>query len=408
MVIEITLCFGMAEPYSLRWFLLHAKLAHLGQFLHGKSLLRDFAFGYFRDGDVELVEAEIGRLNPEAREDCESTFVELYRMGSRAGINSIIAASCSKHLYKECDSDLRQKLGAMESYLDGAFWIYLNRPQYWEVACNLASADALGVTAWEKHPKMPRREPRTDNTSLSALGGALGSYFHTMEGRGPRCDVSVCDRPERLHVFCFLEAQARALPEWQAEGMRRRPHKPVQPLTYMYSRIDGVLDVHFKGKPSVIWDLMAIFALHVLGEKRIDPPPKSRGVYRLDCFKYRGAVRFHYGPQSEITSVSVRRLRLTPKLGAKRHITIEGSPTPGVEPVYDALENELTSLRLDDVDVTQVELQVKFRRTATRRQRTIDATVTVPNRCSLAYDDRELLVRKMLIDSGIELTDERL
>ena len=306
-----------------------------------------------------------------------------------------------------CDSDLRQKLGAMESYMDAAFWVYLNRSQYWDVACNLAEADALGVTAWEKHPKMPRVEPRTDPAALSALGHALGKYFHTMEGRGERCDVSACDRPERLHVFCFLEAPARALPEWQTEGMRRRPHKPVQPLTYMYSQTDGELDVHFKGKPRVIWDLMAIFALHVLGEKKIDPPPKSRGVYRLDRFKYRGGVSFHFGPESGITSVGVRKLRLTPKLGAKRHITIEGSPRAGVEPVYDALENDLTSLRLDDVEVTQVELQVKFMRTATRQQRTVDATVTVPNRCSLAYDDRELLVRKMLIESGIEPRDER-
>ena len=396
----------MTDPYSLRWFLLHARQAHLGKFLHGKNLLLNIPFSSLADGDIDLVEVEIRQLEQELRQDCEAAFLEIYRMGSRAGVDSIVAASGSRRLHRSSDADLRQKLGSMAGYIDAAFWTYLNRPEYWEVACNLADADALGVTAWDKHPKIPKVEPRTDRACLAALGQAIGNYFHTMEGRGARCDVSVCDRPERLHVFCFLEAPARALPEWQTEGMRRRPHKPVQPLTFMYSQDDGELDVHFKGTPRVIWDLMAIFAQHVLGEKRIDPPPKSRGVYRLDRFKYRGGVTYRFGPESGISSVGVRKLRLTPRLGAKRHLTIEGIANAGVEAVYDTLENELASLQLDEMDVTQVEIQVKFNRSASRKQRTVDATITVPNRCSLAYDDRELVVRKMLIESSIEPKDE--
>ena len=101
----------------------------------------------------------------------------------------------------------------------------------------------------------------------------------------------------------------------------------------------------------------------------------------------------------------MRKLRLTPRFGPKRHIVIEGNPTGNQEPVYDMIEKDLVSISMDDVDVTQVELKVEFDRTPYRKKRTISPTITVPNRCSLGYDDLELTVRKMLIASGIELKE---
>lgn len=396
----------MADPYSLSWFLLNAKQAHLGQLLHGRSLLLGVSFGALADGDIDKVEAAIRGLAPERSEDCEATFFEIYRMGSRAGRDAIVAASRSRNVQEPSDTDLLQRLGAMDNYLDAAFWTYLNRPKYWEIACHLADADALGTTAWDKHPKVPKVAPQTDQATIQDFANVLGNYFHVMEGRGDRCQIKICDRPERLHLFCFLEASSCALPEWQPEGLRRRPHKPVQPLTFMYCQQDGELDVYFKGKTGVIWGLMSLFAQHILGQKSLDPPPRGRGAYRLDAFKHRGGVHFSVSPESGISSVGVRKLRLTPHLGAKCHITIEGSPKGDIVPVYDALEGELATLRLDDMDVTQVELAVKFGKSAFRKQRTIYACITVPNRCSLAYDDRELIVRQMLVAAGIEPKDE--
>ena len=397
----------MAEQYSLSWFLLNAKQAQLGQYFHGRNLLVDVRFGELEDGDIGRVEDKIRGLAPEIREECEATFLEIHRMASRAGLEAIIAASKSKDLLDPSDADLLQRLGPMASYLDRAFWTYLNKPKYWDIACRIAEADALGVTAWAKHPGVARAEPRTNPSTTSEFGRSLGHYFHVMEGRGDRCEIKICDGPERLHLFCFIEALPYALPEWQPEGLRRRPHKPVQPLTFMYCRDLGELDVYFKGKPGAIWDVMSLFAHHILGLKKLDPPPKGRGAYRLEGFKRRGDVQFAIDPASGITGAGVRKLRLTPRLGAKCNITIEGSPRGGVVPVYDALEGVLASLRLDDMDVTQVELSVRFGKSVFRKKRTINAAISVPNRCSLAYDDRELLVRKMLVASGIEPKEEQ-
>ena len=130
-----------------------------------------------------------------------------------------------------------------------------------------AGADAISSTAWEKHPRVPRVPPRIDDDTLKTFAGALGHYFHTIEGRGDRCVVKVCDRGDWCYVFCLLEQSSRADAEWRPEGLRRRTHKPVQPLTFMYSRAAGELDTYLRAKPRVAWDVTAIFAQHILGAK---------------------------------------------------------------------------------------------------------------------------------------------
>ena len=390
----------MTERYSLKWFLLHAKQEFLYEFFRLQNLLLNVPFALLEDGQADLVFAAMQAIGPDHREASEACFQDIYQMANRAGFDAIIAASRSNQL-KLADEDLVQRLGRMASYLDRAFWTFLHRPQYWDFACLLAGADAISSAAWEKHPRVPRVTPRIEHEALEKFAGALGHYFHIMEGRGHRCDVKVGDRGDLLYIFCLLEQPSRADPEWRPEGLRRRTHKPAQPLTFMYCQATGELDTYLRAKQRVVWDVTAIFAQHVLGVKKLEPPPRGRGVYRLDSFKQRGTA-YSYGPESGISTVAVHRLRITPKFGPKRHIILEANPFGRHEPVYDALETDLSSLSLEDFDVTQVELKVVFDRATHRKKRTISPTITAPNRCSLGYDDLELVVRKMLIASGIE------
>ena len=177
-------------------------------------------------------------------------------------------------------------------------------------------------------------------------------------------------------------AQASSTPHFHVLAGRRRLH------TYL------------RAKPGVVWDVAAIFAEHILGVKKLPPPAKGRVVYDLEPFKRRGFA-FKFEPVSGISSVGVRKLRLTPKFGSKRHIVVEANPVGRDEPAYDILERDLLGLSINDFDVTQVELKVVFDATAHRRKRTLSPTITMPNRCSLGYDDLELIVRKMLVASGI-------
>ena len=105
----------------------------------------------------------------------------------------------------------------------------------------------------------------------------------------------------------------------------------------MYSQAEGELDTYIKAKPRVVWDVMSIFVHHVLGSKKLDAVKGYGPAYRLDRFKRRGMI-FSYGPESGISEVGVRKLRLTPKFGPRRHIVVDANPANGNEPIYDALD----------------------------------------------------------------------
>ena len=269
----------MTEAYLLKWFLLHAKQEFLHEFFRRQNLLLNVPFALLDDGQADLVFAAMQAIGPDHREASEACFQDIYQMANRAGFDAIIAASRSNQL-KLADEDLVQRLGRMAGYLDRAFWTFLHRPQYWDFACLLAGADAISSAAWEKHPRVPRVTPRIEHGALEKFAGALGHYFHIMEGRGHRCDVKVGDRGDLLYIFCLLEQPSRADPEWRPEGLRRRTHKPAQPLTFMYCQATGELDTYLRAKQRVVWDVTAIFAQHVLGVKKLEPPPRGRGVYR--------------------------------------------------------------------------------------------------------------------------------
>jgi hypothetical protein len=76
-----------------------------------------FASAFLVDGDIGRVETAVQKLSPELREECEATFFEIYRMGSRAGRDAIIAASRSRDVHEPSDADLLQRLGAIRSHL---------------------------------------------------------------------------------------------------------------------------------------------------------------------------------------------------------------------------------------------------------------------------------------------------
>jgi hypothetical protein len=285
-------------------------------------------------------------------------------------------------------------------HLDQAFWTFLHRDAYFEAALLIRDVDAIDSDAWESHPNAPRAEPRMDGKATTELAKTISSYCKAVEGLDARCEVTSVEVEDRCYFSCVFEGPYVARSVWEPAGLRRRLERGVLPLIFVYEKQRRKLSVYVRGPSRRKWDLMSIFARVILGAKKLDPPSYARGSYSLERFKHRG--RHVKIPEASGISVSVARLRLTPRLGLKRHITLQAQPHGETEPVYDLLEKELTSLKPHEFDVTQVEIKVVFSKTAHRRRRTIPTVLTAPNRCSIGYDDQELIVRRKLSDSGIE------
>src|SRR5262245_60541700 len=119
----------MADAYSLRWFLLHAKQEHLRAFFYHQNLLLDVPFASFEEGEADVSFAAIQALTVDVRAECEACFRDIFQMANRAGFDAIIAASRSNQLKDPADENFVQRLGGMARYLDTAFWTFLHRPR---------------------------------------------------------------------------------------------------------------------------------------------------------------------------------------------------------------------------------------------------------------------------------------
>jgi len=84
--------------------------------------------------------------------------------------------------------------------------------------------------------------------------------------------------------------------------------------------------------------------------------------------------------------------------GKKRRVTVEADTSHNPKAIYDLLEE----IKPPPFHVTQAEITVTFAPTPGTRSRSRSFKISFPNWCALRHDGRDIIIRKMLADSGIE------
>lgn len=289
----------------------------------------------------------------------------------------------------------------MESDHERAMWIWLNRPAYWHGTMRFFQADNLSPNVWHKRKDLPKTGARVDKKGRNDLGDAIGRHFHEAHGRGRLCAVEVLRRRDCDYYFCFGQGTSEAPHAWVDGRLARQPLHRARDVIFIYSQADGSLDTYARGGIHEISALEAIFAEVILGHPDLQPAGKDERVYELDALKS-ADFPFRYDARSEIESIVVRSMRLSPKYGARPHIILQGDLS-NPRSVYDEMAG--LQLPLKQLHVTQVEIGVHFRPTPAKQNRHVLARLTHPNMCSLRYDGLDLIVRDMLKDSGLELQE---
>jgi hypothetical protein len=98
----------------------------------------------------------------------------------------------------------------------------------------------------------------------------------------------------------------------------------------------------------------------------------------------------------------VKKLRLSAKFVKGDRITLEADAAARAEAIYDLLDRVSAPLRLRTYNVTQVELAALVATKQGEKPKSVTVRITYPNSCSLKYDDMDLRLHQMLVDSGIE------
>lgn len=390
----------MARQFNPQRFFRQSPNYLLKQYFIKKGVLGEINLEELAETKIETIYEAWLALPEKVRADMENELREIDFMATEGATKAII---------DEADwhgEELGPILSELKSHHDRAFWTFLNRPTYWKGALQFNYADSIPASYWRKRKNIPRNPVLVEPENIEQLERAISQYFHNKEGRGKNCKVECYRRNELDYFFIYPEDYAQSNIEWVDNEFARPPRTPAFELIFVYSQTEGTLDLFMRGNKKPIPDLQKIFAETIL-KTSLGPDKKDEKVYHLNPLKQKN-FQFVFEPISEIEDVRVRKLRLTSKTGKKERIILEADPTYKPDAVYDLLEKiQNKSMQLSGFYVTQVGLKVFFSPTVgSSSVKTRSFDISYPNSCNLKQDGRDLVIRKMLVASGLEPKEE--
>lgn len=390
----------MGRHYSTRDFFRQMPNRLLARYFEARGVLTELDFGGLRETQPEPLFQAWLALPEDQRSPMDAELREIHALSCEKGWCAIRdEAAWQLRQTPEAHAELVEELAALDSHEERAMVTFLDHPQFWKGATLFYHADTLPW--WRKRKGFPHQPASVHEDGRRALAEAIRDYFHRTEGRGRNCVVEAFRRGELDYFFAYPEDYSQQSTEWVNGEFERRPHTPAFEVVYVYSEKDGTLDLNFRGSYKAVEPLQAMFATAILNLPELPPDPTDERVYDLRPLLERG-FQFVYDPGSGIQSVAVKKLRLSSRVVKGDRVTLEADAAARTEAIYDLLDELSKSLRLPTYNVTQVELAALVAMKADEKPKTVTVRITHPNSCSLKYDDVDLKLRRMLVDSGIE------
>lgn len=384
----------MTRQYQPRRFFRNEPNRLLEQYFARRGVLTDVDFGQLGETQVEPIYEAWLRLTEDDRNEMEQDFQEIDELATEAGAKAILDEA------RWHGEDLAEQFAKLKGFHEHAFWTFLERPKYWPGTVAFYHADIVPASYWRKRKNLPRKAASVEPASIRQLEQNLSNYFHTMQGRGQNCKVDCYKRNDLDYFFAYPEDYAQASVEWVGKEFKRRPHHPAFEIIFVYSQNDGTLDIFLSGDRKPVPDLQAIFADAIL-KAELGPDEKDERVYDLNPLRSRH-FQFVYGAETGIADVAVKKLRLKVH-GKSERIVLEADPSYNKQAVFDLLDKVTKAIPLSQIAITQVGIKVTFAHNpSSRKASTRSFDINWPNSCSLKHDGRDLIIRKLLADSGIE------
>lgn len=389
----------MSRHYSTRDFFRQMPNRLLARYFEARGVLTELDFPAMKETRIDELFAAWLELTEDQRNEMDTDFSEIHALSCEKGWCAIRdEAQWKLRGTPEQHVQFVERLAALDGFFERAMVTFLDYPQFWKGATLFCHADTLPY--WRKRKGLPHQEASVHEEGRRALAESIRNYFHRTEGRGKNCVVEALRRDERDYFFAYPEDYSRQSVEWVKGTFERRQHNPAFEVIYVYSQNDGTLDLNFRGIRKAVEPLQKMFATEILKLSELPPDPSGDRVYDLNPLRERG-FQFVYDAASGIESVAVKKLRLSAKFEGDR-ITLEADTAAKREAIYDLLDKVGRSVPLRLYYVTQVELTAKVAMKADEKPKSVTVSITYPNSCSLKYDDVDLKLRRMLVDSGIE------
>lgn len=381
----------MASQYSHLQFFRRVPHSLLSQYFSARGITLNIDWPKLKASDGESILAAFAQLDDSQQAEIEAQFQDVHAMASDGGIAALVDEAAFHG-----DEGFADEIAAIEGHHAKVMWALLEKQEYWRGATMFLHADNVSPSYWKKRNDLPPLPPYVEEEDIKALASAI-SHLFIKEGRGKNCKVEPYRRHDREYFFAYPEDFAQLGVEWVSNSLKTLAHHPAFEIIFVYSEAEGSLDIYAPRNTKAVPELQRLFSKAILKLETLPDGTIDKRVYDLAPLEDKN-FDFTIAPESGITSVEVKRMRLTLKHGKNRRVTLEADTQNNPKAVYELRD----SLNLPPHFITQLGVKVTFEAQDGRRAKTRTFNITYPNSCALNNDGMDLRIRNMLAASGIE------
>ena len=393
------------KPYQPYDFFRRCSPVLLKAYFEQKGVVLNVDFEKLSPRKMSALNEAWQELSSNVRNDMDIDFKSIHSLASIAGVRALV----ERAVFEEDLIDTFQQAG-IEGEHDRAFWTFMNRQQYWKAAQVFNYADNVPASYYVKRQDVGVlsgfQPAKVDEVTLKLFATSLSAYFFKKDGRGERCLVEHFVRQsqgrERDYFFAYPEDFARTSLEWSDDAMERRNSHPAFEIVFVYCQVAGELDVYMRAGTKHITVLQKAFGSVVLG---VDLPEVAK---KKETYDLSAALDRNFNPVivtgSGIKSMRVSSMRFFIRSGKNEEVVLKAKSNHDPKAVYDLFDRLTANLSKDLIEVNQIGFEVEFEPNESRREKKRkNFTVTLPNTCALGLEGQEGEIRKVLLDSGIQL-----
>jgi len=386
----------MSRNYSIRNFLRNAPNSLLKQYLEEKNIKHDIDFTKVKETKtLPLFDLITSIENEKLRHEINTDFQSIFQMSYEGGFKKILETA------RYAGLDLQPVFEKMNGFYEKTFYVFINHKKIFDDAIRFACTDYLSQKYWRK-VKNIRPPTLPDFISKTAdLESGISEYFCKTEGRGKSCQVDYYNHGTLHYFFCYPEDYSKSELSWVKGKFSKRFVNPAFEIIFVYDEYNGTLDSYFDGLKKTDTKLKEIFIDKVFGMDEI--PEIEESTYNLEIIK-RPAFEFTIPNNSKIQNITIKHIRFNTCI--RKIDFTENAPKESVQAILDDIKKNRQDINLSSDSIDKITIVATLEANNRKGTRIKEFVISKDSLSRLNYnDDTDLLLRQMIVDSGIEDTN---
>lgn len=387
--------------YTLKSFLRAAPNELLAEYFKRDDLLSNIDFSKLTPRKIEPVFEAIQLLPDDTRAKVDTDFQDIFALDYEGGVKLLIEEG------RYSNVDFVPAFSLLKGNQAKTFWAFLNHKIIFDATLPFTCRENL-KGSWRKRRGLLQLKNMDFAGQKDRFAASVGHHFKN-EGRGRTCKMDYSNRGRFHYFFAYPEDYSQSRLHYVNGNLMRDSHNPVFQVVFLYDTEQGALDIYHEGGKETVTCLQEIFAKSALGMDQLKPSETE--AYELDELKH-SKFEFKLRPEWGIGKVSIIQLGVSRMVQREPRQWLLKCGTGYPSAIYEELDlvapyhpNDGRPSRASVLPYfarIQAEFTAQLGRKG-KNQRTFNITL---DGCNLNHEGRDLILRQMLVDSGLEGSNE--